>query len=151
MDNIEVPVMIRVVLDVMNISAEQKSITTNLTLPNKLIIHADRFMLETVLRNLISNAIKFTSKNGNINISVEEKEKYFLFLVEDTGVGIKKENLKKLFRIGENFSSRGTEDETGTGLGLILCNEFIKKHNGEIWVESEPGVGSKFYFTIPKM
>lgn len=148
---IEVTVMIRFVLELLNISAEQKSISTSLQLPDKLIIYADKFMFETVLRNLISNAIKFTSTKGSVLISAEEKEKEFLFMVEDNGVGIDKKNLLKLFRIGENFSSYGTEDETGTGLGLILCNEFIQKHKGKIWVESELGVGSAFYFSIPKV
>lgn len=148
---IEVTVMIRSVIELLNISAEQKSICINLNLPDKLIIYADKFMLETVLRNLISNAIKFTPKKGNVFISVEEKEKEFLFLVEDSGVGIEKMNLKKLFRIDENVSSPGTENEKGTGLGLILCNDFIKKHHGEIWAESELDVGSKFYFSTPKV
>ena len=102
------------------------------------------------MRNLISNGIKFTPRKGKVIISAEEKEKEFLFLIEDSGVGIEKINFEKLFRIDENVSSLGTENETGTGLGLILCNDFIKKHKGDIWVESEPEVGSKFYFTIPK-
>lgn len=148
---IEVTVMIRYVLELLNIAAEQKSIATSLQLPDKLIIYADKFMFETVLRNLISNAIKFTPTKGNVLISAEENDKEFLFLVQDSGVGIEKKNLEKLFRIGENFSSNGTQDETGTGLGLILCNEFIQKHKGKIWVESEPGVGSSFYFSLPKV
>lgn len=147
---IEADVLIRSVTELLNISAEKKSINICLRLPEKLIIYGDRLMLETVFRNLISNAIKFTPKKGTIYISAEDKEKEFLFLIEDTGVGIKKKNLEKLFRIGEDFSSRGTENETGTGLGLILCNDFIKKHKGDIWVESEPDIGSKFNFTIPK-
>ena len=148
---IEVNALITSVKELLNISADQKSIHIKLNLPNKLIIYTDKFMLETVLRNLISNAIKFTPKKGTVLISVEEKEYEFLFLVEDSGVGIEKKNLEKLFKIDENFSSPGTENETGTGLGLILCNDFIKKHNGKIWVESELEIGSKFYFSIPKV
>jgi PAS domain S-box-containing protein len=143
-------ISIRSIIELLNISAEQKSICTKLNLPEKLLVYADKFMLETVLRNLISNAIKFTPKKGKVMISIEDKEKEFLFLIEDSGVGIAKKNLEKLFRIDEDFSLPGTENETGTGLGLILCNDFIQKHKGNIWVESEPGVGTKFYFTIPK-
>lgn len=147
---IEAVVLIGSVTELLKISAEQKSIEIKLDLPDKLIIYADKFMLETVLRNLISNAIKFTPQKGNIDVSVEEKEQEFLFLVKDSGIGIEKNNLEKLFRIDTNFSLPGTENETGTGLGLILCREFIEKHKGKIWVESEPGLGSKFYFSIPK-
>ena len=147
---IDANVLIRSVKELLIISAEQKSISIKLNLPDKLLVYADRFMLETVLRNLISNGIKFTPRKGKVIISAEEKEKEFLFLIEDSGVGIEKINFEKLFRIDENVSSLGTENETGTGLGLILCNDFIKKHKGDIWVESEPEVGSKFYFTIPK-
>jgi len=142
---IEVSALNRSVEELLSISAAQKSITLTVNLPDKLIIYADLFMLETVLRNLISNAIKFTPKNGNVRISVEDTENNFVFLVEDSGVGIETTNIEKLFRIDENISKPGTENETGTGLGLILCNDFIKKHNGRIWVESQPGIGSKFY------
>lgn len=148
---IEAIVLIKSVKELLNISANQKSINITLDLPEKLIIYADKFMLETVLRNLISNAIKFTPKKGNILISVDEKEKDFLFLVKDNGVGIEKKNLEKLFQIDEDFSSLGTDNETGTGLGLILCKDFIQKHKGKIWIKTEPGLGSKFYFSIPKV
>ena len=148
---IEATTLITSVKELLNISANQKSISISLNLPDQLIIYTDKFMLETVLRNLISNAIKFTPKKGVIHISVEEKEKEFLFLIEDSGVGIENENLEKLFRIDKSYSSTGTENETGTGLGLILCNDFIKKHKGKIWAESESGNGSTFYFTIPKV
>lgn len=148
---IEMVELILSVCDVSKISAEQKSISIEYNLPGKLIVKADRFMLETVFRNLVSNAIKFTPENGTVRISAEENENGFLFFVNDTGIGIEPENIKKLFRIDGDFSLPGTNNETGTGLGLILCKDFIEKHNGKIWVESEPGLGSSFYFSLPKM
>ncbi len=147
---IEVVKLIKSVTALLTISADNKSISISLKLPKKLIIYADQLMIETVWRNLISNAIKFTPEKGNILISVEEKELEFQFLVSDNGVGIEKSNQEKLFRIDQDFSLPGTEDETGTGLGLILCSEFIEKHQGSIWVESEIGLGSRFYFSLPK-
>lgn len=146
---IEVNVLLKSVKDLSNISAKKKSIDIELNLPDKLLIYADKSMIETVLRNLISNAIKFTPKKGKIVVSAQVNEKDILFLINDNGVGIDKNNLTKLFRIDKDFSLPGTENETGTGLGLILCKDFIEKHNGKIWVESELNVGSTFYFSIP--
>ena len=102
------------------------------------------------MRNLISNAIKFTRPAGQIVISAELKNAELIIAIRDNGVGIKKENIGKLFRIDVNHSALGTQNEKGTGLGLILCKEFIEKHGGKIWVESEVGKGSQFYFSIPK-
>lgn len=107
-------------------------------------------MIKTVLRNLITNAIKFTDKCGKIGISVEKKPKNYLISVYDTGIGIKASVLKTLFNISENNSRTGTENEKGTGLGLLICQEFISAHNGEIWAESMVGQGSQFSFIIPK-
>lgn len=117
-------------------------------------IFADKNMLSTIFRNLISNAIKFTPHGGEISIDAnkvmgENKQTFTRISVKDNGVGISKEMQAKLFDITENSSTEGTENETGTGLGLILCEEFIKKHQGEIFVESEKEKGSKFVFTIP--
>lgn len=116
-------------------------------------VYADTNMISTVLRNLISNAIKYTPEGGKIIISCEEIEneenKFRKVIVRDTGVGIKEKDIPKLFAIDNNFSTPGTRDEKGTGLGLILCHEFITQNNGKIWVESEFGKGSKFIFTIP--
>lgn len=148
---IETSELIRSANELLIISADQKSIEMTLNTPKNLTVYADKFMLETVMRNLISNAIKFTPKNGKVHISVEDKEREVLFVVKDSGIGIEKKNCIKLFRIDEDFSSLGTEKETGTGLGLILCNDFIQKHKGKIGVESELGIGSQFYFTIPKV
>ena len=114
------------------------------------LIFADKNMIATVLRNLVSNAIKFTHKNGKVIIGAEQAENNMLISVTDTGVGMDKDELQKIFAISEKVSTSGTENETGTGLGLILCKEFVEKHGGEIWVESEIEKGSTFSFTIPK-
>ncbi len=130
-------------------NAQQKSIHLKLDIPQNLIIRADKTMLDIVLRNLISNAIKFTPREGSVFVSVEKRQKDCLICVNDTGMGIDDSNLEKLFRIEGTFSSPGTDNEMGTGLGLILCKDFVEKHNGKIWVESELNVGSSFYFTLP--
>ena len=130
--------------------AGQKKISVNTNkLPANSLVFADKAMINTILRNLISNAIKFTHPGGMITISVEEKESKLIVSVSDNGVGISKEDCGKIFRIDESYSSSGTENENGTGLGLILCKEFVQKHGGKIWVESEVGKGSTFYFSLP--
>lgn len=110
---------------------------------------ADKNMIELVIRNLVTNAIKFTPEKGKIWVSVIEKDQELEIAVRDNGVGISQENLAKLFKIDSNFSSKGTNGEAGTALGLIICKEFIEKNNGRIWVKSKPGEGSSFFFTIP--
>jgi signal transduction histidine kinase len=116
--------------------------------PDNIIITADKNMIRTILRNLISNALKFTSTNGKVGINAICTENAVEISVEDTGTGIKQEDIEKVFKIGSSFSKRGTENEKGTGLGLLLCKEFVEKHGGKIWVESEEGKGSKFKFSI---
>ena len=136
-------------------SANSKSIELNCQITKNININADKDMISSIIRNLISNAIKFTPKNGEVTINesliVDEKNKEFTkIIVTDTGVGIPEETQAKLFQISENISTEGTDSETGTGLGLILCKEFVEKHGGEIWVESEVGKGTLVCFTIPK-
>ena len=130
-------------------SARQKSISINSILPQTIRVFADKAMMSTIMRNLISNAIKFTMPGGSITISIEQKLKEIVFTVKDTGVGISKSTMEKMFRIEESFSTPGTQKEKGTGLGLILCKDFIGKHGGKIWVESEVGKGSEFKFSMP--
>ena len=134
--------------------AKNKSISLKNEVSKNIFVKADKNMLLTILRNLISNAIKFTLKNGEIVIGVctitnENNQKFTEISIKDNGVGIETEIQSKLFSISEDISTKGTENETGTGLGLILCKEFVEKHGGKIWVESEVGKGSKFIFTIP--
>jgi PAS domain S-box-containing protein len=112
-------------------------------------VFADRYMIETIFRNLISNAVKFTNSGGTVKINASAKSDFAEVSIEDNGVGISKENIISLFRIDEQYRTDGTANEKGTGLGLILCKEFIEKNNGTITVESEEGKGSRFSITIP--
>lgn len=129
--------------------AKQKSISVITKLDNTLYVDADKSMINTILRNLISNAIKFTASGGSIQVSSELKKNKVEIAVSDNGVGLSETSIEKLFRIDTQFSTSGTQDEEGTGLGLMLCKEFIEKHNEKIWVVSELGKGSTFYFTLP--
>ncbi len=130
-------------------NASQKSISLNIDLPAGNTVFADKAMIATVVRNLLSNAIKFTKPGGSIKITAENTTDQCLFSVHDNGIGIPKERIKKLFSIAEAQSTVGTLNEKGTGLGLILCKEFIDQHKGKIWIESAFEQGSSFYFTIP--
>ena len=130
-------------------NALKKQITIETDLETDDLIYADESLVNTVLRNLLSNAIKFTHPNGKIKLSSKKLIKYLEIKIQDTGVGIESDNLDKLFRIDSKFTNLGTEEEKGTGLGLILCKEFVEKHGGQIWVESEFKVGTSFYFTLP--
>jgi two-component system sensor histidine kinase/response regulator len=106
-------------------------------------------MLETVIRNLISNSIKFTPRNGSIIVTADKVGDMVEFSISDSGVGMSKETMSKLFRMNEFVTTVGTENEKGTGLGLLLCYEFIKRHGGLLEVESREGEGSTFSFSIP--
>jgi signal transduction histidine kinase len=130
-------------------AADAKNIRINYSETKETEIFADPDMLKTVLRNLVSNAIKFTNRGGTINISAEENPGIVIISVSDNGIGIPPENLTKLFDISEVLTTKGTASEPGTGLGLLLCKEFVEKHRGKIWVESEVGKGSNFKFTLP--
>jgi signal transduction histidine kinase len=106
-------------------------------------------MINSVIRNLVTNALKFTDKDKKVEIKVEPTDKKIAVSIVDEGVGIPPENMEKLFRIDEKFKSTGTAGEKGTGLGLIICREFVEKNGGEITVESTPGEGTTFSFTVP--
>jgi len=138
-------------IDIIYQRALQKKITiiNEITSPQK--VYIDEKMTQTVLRNLLSNAVKFTKSGGRVFIKAESlDEKRLRVSIEDTGVGIPKEDIERLFRIEQKVCSLGTEGESSTGLGLLLCKEFVEMHGGRIWVESEMGKGSKFSFTINK-
>lgn len=130
-------------------AARQKEITLERELPESAIAFADRPMLATVLRNLISNAIKFTRRGGRIVIGAQAEADGWRISVSDNGVGMSEDTVEKLFRIDQNHSTPGTDNENGTGLGLILCREFINRHGGDIQVESKIDHGSRFSFTLP--
>ncbi len=113
------------------------------------MVKADRNMLNTVLRNLLSNAIKFTYPGGQVKIDTEIKNNSYQFSIHDNGMGMSAEIIKDLFKVDNVKVGLGTKKEKGTGIGLVLCKEFIEKHNGNIWVTSKEGTGSTFFFTIP--
>lgn len=141
-------------LDFIKTAADRKGVGLTCHVPDKISVVADRNMITTVIRNLLSNAVKFTPRGGNISIAAQAINQGNLppmieIKVRDNGVGISDDNLSKLFRIEEKFKTFGTEHETGTGLGLIICREFIEKHGGTISAMSRVGHGSTFCFTLP--
>ncbi len=128
---------------------KQKKIFFTINTSGNTVIFADKNMIRTILCNLISNAIKFTHRDGHIVLSVLKQTNEYLISVSDDGVGIPPDTIEKLFLIDQNKSTRGTQNESGTGLGLLLCKELIEKHRGKISVESEYGKGSTFNVSIP--
>ncbi len=136
-------------IDTLNLTINNKNININHFPSGEINIFADKNMVNTILRNLISNGIKFTKPNGNISVYAELNQKNALITVSDNGVGIEPEKLIQLFDITQKITTEGTANEKGTGLGLVICKELIEKHGGKIWVESELGKGSDFKFTLP--
>ncbi len=131
-------------------AANKKNIDVQNEIKEYIMAFGDQRMINTVVRNLIVNALKFTGSGGEIVLSQKEENEFIIVTVTDTGVGISEKNLSKLFKLTESISTPGTEEEQGTGLGLILCKEFVEKNGGKIWVESEYGRGSKFSFSLPR-
>jgi signal transduction histidine kinase len=151
-----VPVVVNVldvvgeILELSKNSASQKEIEIDVDIQTGLIVVADINMLNTIFRNLISNAIKYTPQHGKINISAfYNSNNEFEFSIQDTGIGIRHDDIEKIFSIDVNYSTVGTANESGTGLGLMLCKEFIERHKGKIWVESKIYEGSNFRFKLP--
>lgn len=136
------------VIGIVDTSAKVKDITVDYTQISNIYVYAEINMLKSILYNLISNAIKFSHANEKVSISARTEENKVEIIVSDNGVGMNDETKRNLFHI-ESGSTRGTANEDGSGLGLILCKEFVEKHGGKIWVESEMGNGSNFYFSIP--
>jgi PAS domain S-box-containing protein len=129
--------------------AQKKNIILNYFESEKILVFADQNMISTILRNLISNAIKFTNSDGKIDVYASQvDDKFVEIAVSDNGVGIGEETQKKLFSLASNESTHGTANEKGTGLGLILCKDFVEKQGGKIWVESKLGKGSTFKFKV---
>ncbi|MBN1300247.1 MAG: HAMP domain-containing histidine kinase [Melioribacteraceae bacterium] len=131
------------------LSAQLKGITFINDVSNDDTVYADEEMILTVLRNLVTNAVKFTNEGGTVKIYSDHNGDHSRIVVEDNGIGINKDTLGRLFNIDSKFSSNGTAGERGTGLGLILCKEFLSKNNGDISVESTSGKGSRFIVTLP--
>ncbi|MCG8701625.1 MAG: GAF domain-containing sensor histidine kinase [Bacteroidales bacterium] len=138
------------ILDMVSLMAQKKGNTVINNIDPALEIYADKYMIETVIRNLVTNANKFTLY-GEISISTERSNNHYKISVRDNGMGIQPEVLDKLFIIEKNKSSEGTSGEKGTGLGLVICKEFIDQHHGKIWAESELGQWTEFCFEIPAL
>jgi PAS domain S-box-containing protein len=137
-------------IEVISVSSRKKEIGINISVPDNLDCIVDEHMFETIVRNLVSNAVKFTPVGGKINVSAYLSQDNLIEIkISDTGIGMAPDLISKLFLLNEKTSRKGTEGEASTGLGLLLCKEFIEKLGGKIWVESEERKGSTFYFTIP--
>jgi signal transduction histidine kinase len=132
----------------LNKTSEKKQIRLHHEIPFALHVTADEDMLNTVLRNLLTNAIKFSNKGSIISVKAVANDNFVEICVADSGIGMDQKKIDNLFRLDAAHSTAGTENELGTGLGLILCKEFIEKNGGKIWVESEIGKGSKFNFSL---
>ncbi|MBF0225547.1 MAG: hybrid sensor histidine kinase/response regulator [Desulfobacterales bacterium] len=142
--------IIQDVIPLIEDSAKIKNISISESVLPNTIVYADANMVSTVIRNLLSNAVKFTKSEGRIKITCKTIDNIEEVCIEDTGVGMNQEEISRLFRIDVHHSTIGTANERGTGLGLILCKDFIEQHGGTICVESECGLGSKFKFILPK-
>ncbi len=134
---------------VLNGLASEKNIRIVNNVPHALTVYADQAMIETIIRNIVSNSIKFTNQNGKITIDAACIGNEIITSVTDNGIGISDDDSQKIFHLDHNLKTKGTNNESGTGLGLIICKEFIDIHQGKIWVESKLGEGTKFSFTIP--
>lgn len=136
-------------LSMIESAAFNKNIKISVSVSKDLYVFADKNMLDSILRNLISNAIKFSFKGGKIKISATRLENEIQISVSDKGIGISSERLSSIFRIDKHTNTTGTENELGTGLGLILCKDFIAQHKGKIWIESTQNVGTLVSFSLP--
>ncbi len=131
-------------------NAAKKGVNLLYKIEENVFVYVDQNMINSVIQNLISNAVKFTNAGGEVKVTSNSKDDFIELSVSDTGVGMSAEEVNKLFRIDVQHTTHGTAGETGTGLGLVLCKEFVEKHGGQIWVESKPGVGTSVKFTLPK-
>ncbi|MCK9424733.1 MAG: PAS domain S-box protein [Ignavibacteriaceae bacterium] len=138
-------------IDTIKLRAEQKGIIISNEVPGSVKVDADERMVNTVLRNLISNSVKFTKRDGKITVRAKTTDNNMVEIcVSDSGVGMNEKNVNRLFKMNEKVGSKGTEGEPSTGLGLLLCKEFVEKHGGKIWAESQQNIGSTFCFTLPQ-
>jgi PAS domain S-box-containing protein len=150
-EKLNLSAIIRELLVTSSSMAKIKNIDLCYSQSNDIEVYADKNMLETVLRNLINNAIKFTELGGRISVLSDSDLNNFEITISDDGVGMNEETVKNIFKVASYTTSLGTANEKGAGLGLVLCKEFVNKHGGKIWVESEENKGSNFKFTIPKV
>ena len=141
--------MVTEIFKVFDIHADKKGVNMVSEIPEDVFVNADRNLLSTILRNLINNAVKYTSSGGQVRVYCEQNKSEITISVEDSGVGMSENQLKNLFMLDSNVTMPGTSEEKGTGLGLILCREFVDMHKGKIWATSTPKEGSTFSFTLP--
>jgi signal transduction histidine kinase len=148
-EEIELKPLVASIIDLHFELSKSKSISIVNNVTENTFIYADKNIIMTVLRNLISNAIKFSSEGQQVRISVDRNDNEQIISIEDNGVGIKPDDLAKLFKNSEHFTTYGTNGEKGSGLGLLLCKDFVENNCGRIWAESEQGKGSCFKFSVP--
>ncbi len=148
-ESFKLTTLVEINMNLHRVPAEKKGIQLLSDLPENTEAFGDREMINTVLRNLINNAVKYSHKGGEIGVGIAAEDGFWEVSVRDNGTGISKENIEKIFRIDAKYKSPGTEGEKGTGLGLILCKDFVEKNGGQIWCESQEGLGTRFFFTIP--
>lgn len=146
--NFDLTELVNNIIQLFSLNAKDKQIALNNNLSESLMVYADKNTIQLVVRNLLSNALKFCRQNDTITVSASIENGFCKVCIADTGVGIAPNNIDKLFGLN-NFTTKGSKNEIGTGLGLVLCKEFVEKNGGKIWVNSELGKGSKFCFTIP--
>ena len=152
-ENANLYILTQETIGLLNQFIENKSIELTNNISETITVEADINMLATIIRNLLTNAVKFTEYGGMVSLDAKiiakNNTEFVKIAVKDNGVGMTSETIEKLFKISENVSTKGTDKETGTGLGLVICKDFVEKHGGELWVESQIGNGSVFYFTVP--
>ncbi len=150
--NLDISYVADKVISLLSTSANDKDIVLSNKINQNTYIIADGNVVQTILRNLISNAIKFTKNNGSVNVTAKEyDENQVLISVIDNGVGMSEDVIEKIFKLDLKHSTPGTNNESGTGLGIVLCKELVNKSDGELFVKSEVGVGTTFSFTLPKL
>ncbi len=149
-DDFDISALVAENINLYRTAAEKKGIKLINQIEEKVLAHGDRNTINTVIRNLTGNAVKFTSSGGTVTYTITDSDTYWKVGIKDSGVGISAENQKYLFRIDKKHKTEGTEGEKGTGLGLIICKEFVEKNNGQIGVISEESKGAEFWFTVPK-
>ena len=137
------------VVEIFSMVANLKKMTISVEKPEKLMVNADIDMLKTVVRNLMSNAIKFSVENSEIQVKLAEEDGMAVVRVRDHGCGISEEGQRKLLHTDTHFSTFGTNNEEGSGLGLLLSKDFVVKNGGDLWFTSKEGEGSEFCFSIP--
>ena len=148
--SIDLSTLIKDAIQISSSVALKKQIEVDFIEKANSTVFADINMIDTIFRNLLTNAIKYSFEKSKIDVILTNEDTSAIIEVRDYGVGISEDNCKKIFRIDSKFHTEGTKQEHGTGLGLILCREFIEKNNGKIWINSKLGVGSSFMFSLPK-